>query len=80
MALPSRPALFVATLVAGSIESESAAKPKPIVRGRDLIARGLRPGPSFKPILDRCYEAQLDGAFSDLPGGLAFLEELKVES
>ena len=48
--------------------------PRPIVRGRDLIARGMKPGPAFGEILDRCYEAQLDGKFSDLEGGLRFLD------
>lgn len=28
--------------------------------GRHLIELGLKPGPAFKPILDACYEAQLD--------------------
>ena len=48
--------------------------PRPIVRGRDLIARGMKPSPAFGEILDRCYEAQLDGKFSDLEGGLRFLD------
>ncbi len=46
--------------------------PKPLVMGRHLIAMGLKPGPAFKAILDRCYQAQLDGAFADEAGGLAF--------
>jgi tRNA nucleotidyltransferase (CCA-adding enzyme) len=36
---------------------------------------GRRPGPGFKPILDAAFEAQLDGAFKDEPGGLAWLRE-----
>ena len=47
--------------------------PKPIVLGRHLIQLGLRPGPEFKPLLDAAFEAQLDGAFSDESGGLAWL-------
>ncbi len=50
--------------------------PKPLVLGRHLIERGLEPGPSFTPILDNCFEAQLDGAFDDQPGGLAHLDQL----
>lgn len=50
------------------------APPEPLVMGRDLIARGLRPGPDFGPILDRCYEAQLSGEFTDREGAIAFLE------
>ena len=34
---------------------------EPIVKGRDLIAIGLEPGPQFKPILDRAYELQIEG-------------------
>lgn len=48
------------------------AIPRPILLGRHLIARGARPGPGFKPILDAAYEAQLDGAFSDEAGALAW--------
>jgi tRNA nucleotidyltransferase (CCA-adding enzyme) len=47
--------------------------PKPIVLGRHLIALGLKPGPDFKPALDAAFEAQLDGAFGDEAGGVAWL-------
>lgn len=46
----------------------AAEAPKPILQGRHLIARGLRPGPEFGRILKAAFEAQLDGAFSDLNG------------
>ncbi len=49
-----------------------AGAPKPLVMGRHLITMGLKPGPAFKKILDACYQAQLDGAFLDEAGGLAF--------
>lgn len=49
------------------------AAPKPLVQGRDLIARGLRPGPRFGEILKRAYEAQLDGQFATMADGLAYL-------
>ncbi len=51
-------------------------KPQPIVQGRDLIQMGLLPGPSFSPLLDACFQAQLDGVFDDHPGGILFLESL----
>ena len=51
------------------------AAPKPIVQGRDLIAIGLKPGVAFGGLLKAAYEAQLDGAFSDLPGGIAFIRQ-----
>ena len=55
------------------------AAPKPIVMGRHLIDLGLRPGPEFKRILDACYEAQLDGRFSDLQHGLDYVHTLGLE-
>ena len=50
--------------------------PKPIVQGRDLIALGLKPSPQFGGILKRCFEAQLDGRFSDHAGAVAYLKGL----
>ncbi len=49
--------------------------PKPVVQGRDLVELGLKPGPEFKSILAQAYDAQIDGAFSDLQEGLAWLRE-----
>ena len=49
--------------------------PKPIVQGRDLIALGMKPGVQFGKILKAAYEAQLDGAFFDLEGGIRFIKE-----
>ena len=49
--------------------------PKPIVQGRDLIALGMKPGVQFGKILKSAYEAQLDGAFFDLAGGIEFVKE-----
>jgi tRNA nucleotidyltransferase (CCA-adding enzyme) len=51
-----------------------AAAPEPVVLGRHLIERGMQPGASFGPIIEACFEAQLDGAFTDLDGGLAHLD------
>lgn len=48
--------------------------PKPIVMGRHLMSLGLQPGESFKAILDNCFEAQLEGKFNDLDGGLKYLK------
>jgi tRNA nucleotidyltransferase (CCA-adding enzyme) len=50
------------------------AAPKPIVLGRHLIALGRKPGPDFKAITDAAFEAQLDGAFADEAGGVAWLK------
>lgn len=56
------------------------AAPPPVVMGRHLIAMGLVPGPGFGTILEACYEAQLDGAFADLEGGLACARALVERS
>jgi len=50
------------------------AAPQALVLGRHLIERGMHPGAGFSPILEECFEAQLDGAFTDLDGGLAHLD------
>ena len=52
------------------------SEPKPIILGRHLIERGLKPSPEFGPILEQCFEEQLDGTFKDLEGGLSFLDDL----
>jgi tRNA nucleotidyltransferase (CCA-adding enzyme) len=49
------------------------AAPRPLVLGRHLLALGRKPGPDFKPLLDAAFEAQLDGAFADEAGGVAWL-------
>ena len=48
--------------------------PKPIVQGRDLIALGMKPGVEFGRILKAADEAQLDGKFSDLKGGIEYVQ------
>lgn len=50
------------------------AAPRPLIQGRHLVALGHKPGPAFKPVLDAAFEAQLDGAFADEAGGLAWLQ------
>ncbi len=52
----------------------SDSAPKPLMFGRHLVALGLKPDPKFKPVLDAAFEAQLDGAFSDEAGGVAWLQ------
>jgi hypothetical protein len=36
----------------------------------------MQPGVTFGPIIEACFEAQLDGAFTDLDGGLAHLDSI----
>ncbi|MBM4163277.1 MAG: CCA tRNA nucleotidyltransferase [Lentisphaerae bacterium] len=45
--------------------------PEPWIRGRDLIARGHRPGPELGRLLERLYDAQLEGAYPDRESLLA---------
>lgn len=49
-------------------------EPKPILLGRHLIARGLKPGKAMGTVLTAAFEAQLEGAFADLPGALEWLD------
>lgn len=45
--------------------------PEPLIRGRDLLARGFKPGPELGRHLEELYDAQLEGrldeALRDLP-------------
>lgn len=50
-------------------------KPKPLLLGRHLIEAGFKPGPEFKKILDRAFEAQLDGNFDTIESALAWFKE-----
>lgn len=56
------------------------AAPKPILRGRDLIARGHSPGPVFSKILAAAYEAQLAGEFYDEVTSSSWLDSYLNES
>ena len=58
---------------AHALELERAA-PRPLIQGRHLIALGHKPGPSFKPVLEAAFEAQLDGVFVDEAGGREWLQ------
>jgi len=50
------------------------AAPKPILLGRDLQALGLAPGKQFGALLKEAFEAQLEGAFADHDGAVAWLK------
>jgi len=50
------------------------AAPIPLVQGRHLIARGLKPGSDFAPILAAAYEAQLAGEFTDVTESSCWLD------
>ena len=49
---------------------------KPFVTGKDLIARGMKPGPGFRDILDEIKERQAEGALKDRNEALDYLGKL----
>ncbi len=53
--------------------------PTPIVQGRHLIGLGLKPGPEFGPILQACFESQLDGEIETVEQGLEVARRLLAE-
>ena len=50
--------------------------PRPIIQGRDLVSLGMKPGVEFGVILKKCFEAQLDGAFSGHESGFEYLKSM----
>jgi tRNA nucleotidyltransferase/poly(A) polymerase len=47
---------------------------KPFVTGKDLIARGMRPGPRFREILEDMKERQASGTIRDRQEALSLLD------
>jgi tRNA nucleotidyltransferase (CCA-adding enzyme) len=78
-----RPPLIAADSSTRIDELQSAARalelqkeaPRPLMLGRHLISLGLKPGSTFKPILDEAFEAQLDGVFGNENEGLEWLKK-----
>ncbi|MFN0134265.1 MAG: CCA tRNA nucleotidyltransferase [Phycisphaerales bacterium] len=52
--------------------------PAPLLVGDDLIAAGFKPGPAFKTILDRIYDAQLEGQLDSKIAALELARRLGV--
>ena len=50
--------------------------PPPLVTGKDLIARGLKPGPRFKDVLEKIQTEQLENRLSTHDEALEYLETL----
>jgi len=48
--------------------------PPPLLTGRDLIERGMKPGPLFKQLLTELQTEQLEGRITDREFALAWLE------
>lgn len=53
-----------------------ADKPIALVRGADVLALGVPPGKRVGELLHAAYEAQLDGEFVDVAGGVAWLQRV----
>jgi tRNA nucleotidyltransferase (CCA-adding enzyme) len=49
---------------------------KPLIMGRDLIKKGVSPGPGMGKILDKLYQKQLDNDFETKEEGLKKAEKL----
>jgi poly(A) polymerase len=58
-----------------SAGAAEALRPKPLLRGNDLIAAGYVPGPRFKKILAALEEAQLEGRLRSREEALAFVRD-----
>ncbi len=50
---------------------------RPFVNGRDLIARGMAPGPRFRDILEDIRERQAEGSLRDRSEALQYLDTLR---
>jgi tRNA nucleotidyltransferase (CCA-adding enzyme) len=53
-------------------------KPVALVRGEHVLALGVAPGKRVGELLHAAYEAQLDGEFSDVADGVAWLQRYYV--
>ncbi len=75
---PPLPATFPESLIRIGQLAEttkvSHGKPDRIVLGRHLLHLGYAPARWFSSILERCYQAQLDGVFEGEIGGIDFLK------
>jgi tRNA nucleotidyltransferase (CCA-adding enzyme) len=55
------------------------APPEPLVKGRHLLALGVKPGPAVGQVLKQVYERQLDGSAADFESAMALATELARE-
>ena len=57
-------------------ETNGSVLPEPLVRGRDLLALGVQPGPAFGQILAAVFDAQLEGKVEDHAGAIGLASRL----
>jgi poly(A) polymerase len=69
-------------VLARRIESiaPEALQPAPLVTGGDLAARGVKPGPIYRKLLDALYRRQLDETLTTRSAGLRVLDELLAQT
>ena len=66
----------MATVLAYYYEKFLKAEAKPLVTGKDLIARGFKPGPRFREILEDIRERQAAGTLQDRSDALEQLKKI----
>lgn len=71
---PEMPQKMTQILVAAQNNKCVQNKSEPIIKGQHLIDLGMSPSVSFGIILRETYEAQLNGKFFDIVGGLEFIK------
>ena len=55
-------------------------RPKPLIKGQDLIDLGMKPGPVFSEILDALEDLQLEGHLTDKEESLDWVREKYLTS
>jgi poly(A) polymerase len=53
--------------------------PAPLITGDDLVAAGFTPGPKFKKVLERVYDAQLEGRAGSKEEAMKMARELSSQ-
>jgi tRNA nucleotidyltransferase (CCA-adding enzyme) len=56
------------------------APPEPLVKGRHLLALGLKPGPRVGEVLKEIYERQLDGSIGTVEDGIVLAQQILARS
>ncbi|EKD55983.1 MAG: Polynucleotide adenylyltransferase/metal dependent phosphohydrolase [uncultured bacterium] len=57
-------------------QKENQTQIEPLVNGKDLISKGLKPGPTFGGILTRVFKQQIEKGVTDRLEALRLLDEL----
>lgn len=62
-----------------SAVAPDAVQPPPLITGDDLAARGIKPGPIYRKLLDALYTRQLDETLTTRAEALRLLKELLAD-